>query len=187
MDTGIAIRPAAPADVELIYSLIKELAEYERAPEKVTGTSEQLAEALFGPDQPDDAGAAQSGEAGCRARGVPVAEALIAEVGGEPAGFALFHGSFSTWECRPGLWLEDLYVPPRHRRSGVGGALLARVAEIAVQRGCARLEWAALDWNTPALDFYAKLGAEPLGDWVMHRLDGDALERVASGSRASRE
>jgi GNAT superfamily N-acetyltransferase len=167
LEPGIAIRPAAPADVELIYSLIKELAEYERAPEKVTGTPEQLAEALFGPD--------------------PAGEALIAEIAGEPVGFALFHGSFSTWECRPGLWLEDLYVPPRHRRSGVGGALLARVAEIAVQRGCARLEWAALDWNTPALDFYAKLGAEPLGDWVMHRLDGDALDRVASGGRASRE
>ncbi len=160
------IRPAAPADVGLIYSLIKGLAEYERAPDKVTGTPEQLGDALFGPE--------------------PSAEALIAEVGGEPAGFALFHGSFSTWECRPGLWLEDLYVPPRHRRSGLGGALLARVAEIAVERGCARLEWAALDWNAPALDFYAKLGAGQLGEWVMHRLDGDALERVAFGSRAGR-
>lgn len=166
MEPEFAIRPAAPADVGLIYSLIKELADYERAPEKVTGSAEQLARALFGPD--------------------PSAEALIAVLGGEPVGFALFHRSFSTWECRPGLWLEDLYVPPRHRRSGVGGALLARVAEIAVERDCARLEWAALDWNTPALDFYAKLGAEPLGEWVMHRLDGGALERVAAASRTGR-
>jgi GNAT superfamily N-acetyltransferase len=165
LEPEIAIRPAAPADVGLIYSLIKELAAFERASDEVTGTSEQLGEALFGAE--------------------PSAEALIADLGGEPAGFALFHGSFSTWESRPGIWLEDLYVPPRHRRSGVGGALLARVAEIAVARGCARLEWAALHWNAPALDFYAKLGAERLGEWVMHRLDGEALERVALG-RAGR-
>jgi GNAT superfamily N-acetyltransferase len=155
-----AIRPAAPADVGLIFSLIVELAEYERAPEKVTGSTELLADALFGP--------------------APSAEALIAERDAEPIGFALFHGSFSTWECRPGLWLEDLYVPPEHRRSGVGVALLARVAEIAVERGCARLEWAALDWNAPALGFYEKLGAERLGEWVMHRLEGEALRHVAA-------
>jgi GNAT superfamily N-acetyltransferase len=161
----IAIRPAEPADVGLIFSLIVELAEYERAPEQVTGNAELLADALFG-DQPS-------------------AEALIAELDSEPVGFALFHGSFSTWEARPGLWLEDLYVPPEHRRSGVGAELLARVAEIAVERGCARLEWAALDWNTPALDFYEKLGAERLGEWVMHRLDGEALLRVAAARRAA--
>jgi len=155
----IAIRPAEPADAGLIFSLIVELARYERAPEQVTGNAELLAQALFG-----DA---------------PSAEALIAEVDGMPVGFALFHGSFSTWECRPGLWLEDLYVPPEHRGAGVGAALLRRVAEIAVERGCARLEWAALDWNAPALGFYEKLGAEQLGEWVMHRLDGEALERVA--------
>jgi GNAT superfamily N-acetyltransferase len=156
----IAIRPAEPADIGLIFSLIVELAEYERAREQVTGNTELLARALFG-----DA---------------PSAEALIAEVDSEPVGFALFHGSFSTWECRAGLWLEDLYVPPEHRRSGVGAALLARVAEIAVERGCARLEWAALDWNEPALGFYEKLGAERLGEWVMHRLEGEALQRVAA-------
>jgi hypothetical protein len=162
----VTIRPAGPADVELIFSLIVELAEYERAPDQVTGTPELLADALFG-----DA---------------PSAEALIAEAGGDKVGFALFHGSFSTWECRAGLWLEDLYVPPEHRRSGVGAALLAEVAAIAVERGCARLEWAALDWNTPALEFYEKLGARRLGEWVMHRLDAKALERVAAGSIARR-
>lgn len=166
MGTTITIRPAEPPDVQLIFSLIVELAEYERAREQVTGSPELLARALFGPE--------------------PSAEALIAELDSRPVGFALYHGSFSTWECRPGLWLEDLYVPPEHRRSGVGAALLAAVAAIAVKRGCARLEWAALDWNTPALDFYERLGAERLGAWVMHRLDGEALEQVAAGSRSSR-
>jgi GNAT superfamily N-acetyltransferase len=154
------IRDAEVADVPLIHSLIRELAEYERAPEKVTGTEAMLAESLFGPR--------------------PWAEAVIAERGQElPVGFALFHSTFSTWECRPGLWLEDLYVPPEHRRGGVGEALLRHVARLAVERGGTRLEWAALDWNTPALDFYAKLGAEQLVEWRMHRLDGDALRRVA--------
>lgn len=156
------IRPAGPADVELIFSLIVELADYERAPDQVRGTPELLRESLFGDPR--------------------VAEALVAELDGEPAAFALYHGAFSTWECRPGLWLEDLYVPERHRRAGLGQALLSRVAAIAVERGCTRLEWAALDWNTPALNFYAKLGARRLSDWEMHRLDGDALTRVAAGS-----
>jgi GNAT superfamily N-acetyltransferase len=159
---GLRIRAAQREDVPLIYSLVVELAAYERAREQVTGTRELLATALFGPE--------------------PAAEALIAEVDREPAGFAIFYRSFSTWECRPGIWLEDLYVPPRHRRAGVGGALLAHIARIAVQRGCARLEWAALDWNTPALDFYAKLGAKRLNEWRMHRLNGHALERVAAES-----
>ena len=113
-------------------------------------------------------------------------EALIGELDSGAAGFAVFYGTFSTWECRPGLWLEDLYVRPEHRRAGVGRALLAELAAIAVKRGCARLEWAALDWNEPALDFYERLGATRLGEWVIHRLDGDLLERVAAGSRAHR-
>jgi GNAT superfamily N-acetyltransferase len=104
---------------------------------------------------------------------------VIAEVDGEPAGFALFHGTFSTWECRPGIWLEDLYVPPERRRAGVGVALLSHLAGLTRGRGCARLEWAALDWNTPALQFYDKLGATRLHEWRVHRLDGVALERVA--------
>ncbi len=154
-----------PEDATLIFSLVLELAEYERAPDQVTGTPELLSEALFG-DQ-------------------PTAEALIAEVDGQLVGFALFHGTFSTWECRPGLWLEDLYVPPEHRRSGIGRALLSRVAAIAVARGCARLEWNALHWNEPALDFYEKLSAKRLDEWVLHRLDGAVLEAVAADARAS--
>ncbi|MHB8659207.1 MAG: GNAT family N-acetyltransferase [Solirubrobacteraceae bacterium] len=153
------IRDATPEDVELLFGLICELAEYERSPGKVTGSPELLADALSGAH--------------------PSAEAVIAELQGVPAGFALFHGTFSTWECRAGIWLEDLYVPPEHRRGGVGGELLRHVARTAMRRGCARLEWAALDWNTPALDFYAKLGAEVLDEWRMHRLDGATLARVA--------
>jgi GNAT superfamily N-acetyltransferase len=164
LSASVRIRPAQRADVELIFSLVVELARYERAPEQVTGTPALLADALFGRQ--------------------PSAEALIAELDGEPVGFALFHGNFSTWECRPGLWLEDLYVPPEHRRGGIGRALLAAVAAIAVTRGCTRLEWAALHWNVPALDFYEKLSARRLDDWVMHRLDGDVLHRVAAESAA---
>jgi GNAT superfamily N-acetyltransferase len=162
LSASVQIRPAQPADVELIFSLIVELAEYERAAEQVVGTPEMLAESLFGSD--------------------PVAEALIAEADRQPVGFALFYRTFSTWECQVGIWLEDLYVRPAHRRGGVGRALLEQVAAIAVQRGCARLEWAALDWNTSALDFYAGLGARPLGEWVLHRVDGDRLASFASGA-----
>jgi GNAT superfamily N-acetyltransferase len=164
LSTQVRIRDARPEDVGLIYGWIVELAEYERARDQVHGTPELLADALFGER--------------------PSAEGLIAETRAgdglwQPAGFAVFHSTFSTWECRPGLWLEDLYIPPAGRRAGVGGALLAHLAEITVSRGFARLEWAALDWNTPALDFYRKLGAAHLDDWKIHRLDGDALARVA--------
>jgi GNAT superfamily N-acetyltransferase len=162
----VSIRDATRDDVALIFGWIVELAEYERARDQVTGTPELLEQALFG----------QS----------PTAEALIAETREgdalpQPAGFALFHLTFSTWEARPGIWLEDLYVPPAHRRGGVGAALLAHLAEITVARGYARLEWTALDWNTPALDFYVKLGAKRLDDWILHRLDGVSLARVAGG------
>ena len=151
--------------------MVVELAEYERAREHVVGSPELLAEALFG------------------AR--PAAEAVIAEVeeAGESdragerdrvaAGFALFYRTFSTWECRPGIWLEDLYVAPRYRGGGAGWALLRHLARITVERGYPRLEWAALDWNTPALDFYERAGASLLGDWRIHRLAGDALKQVA--------
>ena len=140
--------------------MIVELAEYERAPGQVRGNPGLLREALFGER--------------------PTAEALIAELDGRPAGLALFHGTFSTWECRPGIWLEDLYVPPAQRRAGVGGALIAHLARFTVQRGYTRLQWAALDWNRMALDFYDKLGATRLHEWKIHRLDGDALVRVAA-------
>jgi GNAT superfamily N-acetyltransferase len=157
--SGVNVRPARAADVETIYGFIRELAAYERAPDQVTGTAQMLDAALFG--------------------GQPSAEALIAERDDEVIGFALYHGTFSTWECLPGLWLEDLYVPERFRRGGAGLALLSALAEITVQRGCARLEWTALDWNEPALAFYASLDAERLEEWTTHRLSGPALTALA--------
>jgi GNAT superfamily N-acetyltransferase len=159
LSDSLQIRDATPADVALLFGLIEALAEYERALDRVVGTPELLAGALFGTPR--------------------AAEAVIAELGGAPVGFALFHGTFSTWECRPGIWLEDLFVPPEHRRGGVGEALLRHVAGIAVQRGCARFEWAALNWNTPALDFYEKLGAEVLDEWKIHRVSGETLRQLA--------
>ena len=158
----VVVRPAEEADVELIYSLIVALAEYERAPDAVVGTPELLRRWLFG-----DA---------------PAAEALIGEVDGEPAGFALFHGTFSTWECRPGLWLEDLFVLPEFRRFGVGGRLLGSVARTAVDRGYTRVGWTALDWNEMALSFYRKIGATVLDEWTNHRLSGSTLQAVASSA-----
>jgi GNAT superfamily N-acetyltransferase len=161
LSAGVQIREAKPADVELIFSFIADLAEYERAPGQVTGAPALLRNALFGAH--------------------PCAQAMIAELDGQAVGFALFYGTFSTWECRPGIWLEDLYVPPEHRRAGVGLALLSALARLARKRGCARLEWTALDWNAPALDFYKKLGARRLSDWQLHRLEGDALAQLADG------
>jgi GNAT superfamily N-acetyltransferase len=146
-----------------MFSLIVELAEYERAADQVVGTEEMLEAALFGPD--------------------PVAEALIAELDEGPAGFALFYTSFSTWQCATGIWLEDLVVRERFRGAGVGGALLRELAAVALRRGCGRLEWAVLDWNAPAISFYERLGASSVDDWRLRRLDGEALERVARGER----
>jgi GNAT superfamily N-acetyltransferase len=155
----VAIRPATPADVPALLALIRELAVYERLEDQVHATEELLAEGLFG------------------AR--PSAEALLAELDGEPVGYALFFTTFSTFLARPGIWLEDVFVLPAQRRAGLGRALLARVAAIAVERGCGRLEWSALDWNEPALAFYRSLGAETLGEWVQHRITGEALARLA--------
>lgn len=156
----VTVRPAEATDVDLIYSLIVALAEYERAPDQVVGTPELLRRWLFG-----DA---------------PAAEALIGEVDGEPAGFALFHATFSTWECQPGLWLEDLFVLPEFRRFGVGGRLLGSVAKVALDRGYNRLGWTALDWNEMALSFYRKIGATVLEEWTNHRLSGETLRAVAA-------
>jgi GNAT superfamily N-acetyltransferase len=157
----VRVRAATPDDVPQIHAYIVELAVYEREPEGVTGTPEMLADALFGPR--------------------PSAEALIAEVDGEAVGFAVFHSTFSTWECAPGIWLEDLYVPEHHRRVGAGYALLSQVAALALERGCPRVEWHALDWNELALAFYERLGAQRHSAWELHRLSGDALRRVAAG------
>ncbi len=161
---SVTIRPARPGDVELIHSLIVALAEYERAPQAVVGTPSDLGRWLFGE--------------------APAAEALLAEVNGTTAGFALFHATFSTWECQPGLWLEDLFVLPQWRRSGVGGKLLADLARITLERGYTRLAWTVLDWNEPALRFYRELGATVLDEWTNHRLSGAALAAVAAAAGA---
>jgi GNAT superfamily N-acetyltransferase len=145
--------------VPLLLSLIGELAEYERLAEEAVGTEELLREGLFG-DR-------------------PAAEAAIAEAGGEPVGFALWFTTFSTFQCRPGIWVEDLFVRPEHRGAGTGRELLRHVAAIAVERGCGRLELSALDWNEPALRFYAALGARSMGEWVTQRFEGEALRLLA--------
>ena len=156
---AVQIRPAQPEDVPLLMDFIRQLAEYERAPNAVTGDEPLLGEALFGQHA--------------------VAEAVIAEVEGEPLGFAIFYRTFSTWLCRPGIWLEDLFVLPSRRRSGVGRALLRHLAQLAVARGYGRLEWSALKWNTPATDFYATIGATPLEEWQVFRLAGSTLQELA--------
>ncbi len=154
------IRPAAPEDVGLILSLIKDLADYERLSQEVRASEDDLARWLFSDK--------------------PVAEALIAEHGGSPVGFALFFHNFSTFLGRPGLYLEDLYVRPESRGKGVGKLLLKELARIAKDRGCGRLEWAVLDWNEPAIRFYEALGAKALSDWTVFRLTGEDLTRLAN-------
>lgn len=146
-----------------MFSLIVELAEYERAADQVVGTEAMLEAALFGPK--------------------PVAEALIGEVDGEPAGFALFYTSFSTWQCKPGVWLEDLVVRERFRGAGVGGALMRALAALVLERDGGRLEWVVLDWNAPAIRFYDGLGASSMDEWQVRCLDGDALEQIAHMER----
>ena len=154
------IRPAAPADVPLILTLIRELAEFEKLAGEVSATEADLKTALFG------------------AR--PHAECVIAELGGKPAGFALFFHNFSTFLAKPGIYLEDLYVKPELRGKGVGRALLAHLASLALRRGCGRFEWAVLDWNEPAIGFYKSLGAKMMDDWKINRLTGKALEKLAA-------
>ena len=153
------IRPATEADLGTIEELIRALAEYERMADEVVMTDELLRQNLFGER--------------------PYAEVLIAEVDGEAAGFALFFHNFSTFVGRPGIYLEDLFVKPEHRAKGFGKALLKRLAEIAVERGCGRMEWAVLDWNEPAIGFYRKLGARPNDDWTVFRLAGESLRNLA--------
>ncbi len=154
----IHIRPATREDVPTILRFIRELADYEREPDAVEATEAMLEEALF-------------------AR--RFAESVIAEIDGMPAGFALFFHNFSTWTGKPGLYLEDLYVTPEARGAGVGTALLRHLAGIALDRGCARFEWAVLDWNTPAIDFYEAMGAEAMDAWRIRRVSGEALARLA--------
>ena len=154
------IRPATADDCELIVALIRELAEYEKLLDQCHASSEALRQSLFG------------------AR--PQAECLIAEYQGEGVGFALFFHNYSTFLAKPGLYLEDLYVRPAARGLGIGKALLARLAQLAVERGCGRFEWSVLDWNTPAIRFYESLGAQPQDQWTQYRVTGEALTRLAA-------
>jgi GNAT superfamily N-acetyltransferase len=161
----VRIEPATSADVADLLRLIRALAEYEGLQDEVVATEAQLTESLFG-------ASAQ-------------AEALLARVDGQAVGMALYFHNYSTFLARRGLYLEDLFVAPEWRGRGIGKALLARVAGIAVTRDCGRLEWAVLDWNAPAIRFYQSLGARALSDWTVYRVTGAALQALADGSAAT--
>src|SRR6266581_2534000 len=160
--TDFQIRPARVEDVSIILELIRDLATYERAPDEVIATEEQLVDVLFGER--------------------PAAEVLLAFEGKSPVGFALFFHNFSTWLGRPGLYLEDLFVKPERRGKGYGRALLVELAKIAMERGCGRMEWAVLDWNEPAIKFYRTLGAKPMDQWTVFRLTRDGIARLANAA-----
>lgn len=155
----INIRPGTKSDVPLILSFIRELAEYERLTDEVVATEERVEQTLFGPR--------------------PAAEVLIATVDDAPAGFAVYFQNYSTFAARPGIYLEDLFVRPAYRGKGIGRTLLARLAGIARDRGCARLDWVVLDWNEPAIRFYESLGTKPLTGWSVFSLSGKTLNDLA--------
>lgn len=157
---SLLVRNAEINDCPLILEFIKGLADYEKLSHEVVASPEILKEQLFGPQ--------------------PKAEVLVAEWDGKPAGFALFFHNFSTFLGRPGIYLEDLFVLPSLRGHGIGKGLLKRLAQIAVERNCGRLEWSVLDWNKPAIDFYVSLGAKPMDEWTVYRLTGDGLKSFAS-------
>lgn len=159
----LAIRPATPADLPLIAQLIRDLADYEKLASEVRFDEAVMGEKLFG------------------AR--PYAEVVIGELDGAPQGFALFFHNFSTFEGKPGIYLEDLFVRPAARGSGLGKALLSHLAMLAVERDCARLEWSVLDWNEPAIGFYKKLGARLMDEWTVMRVDGAALQQLGADGR----
>ena len=161
---AFTIRPATPADIPTILGLIRDLAEYERAPNDVVATEEGLREVLFGKR--------------------PSAEVMLANEGTNAVGFAVFFHNFSTWLGRPGLYLEDLFVKPSHRGKGYGRALLVHLAKIAAERGCGRMEWAVLDWNEPAIKFYRTLGAAPNEEWTIFRLTSDKIAKLAASDEA---
>ncbi|MBK6728250.1 MAG: GNAT family N-acetyltransferase [Xanthomonadales bacterium] len=156
------LRTATPEDLALILGFIRDLATYEKLLDQVVADAPSLQAALFGAH--------------------PQAEVVIAERDGSAAGFALYFHNFSTFRGRRGLYLEDLFVRPEHRGAGIGKALLAHLAKLAIERGCARFEWAVLDWNAPAIGFYQSLGAHVLDDWRVCRLDGEALARLAASA-----
>ena len=155
----LTIRFAAPRDADTIVRLIRGLAQCEREPNAVEVTAPQIRAQMESADPPF--------------------ECLLAEFDAEPVAFALFFRNYSTWRGRPGLYLEDIFVREEFRGRGIGGALIRRLAQIALQRGCARIEWAVLNWNTPAQSFYREYGARPLDTWTIWRLEGDALARAA--------
>jgi len=156
----LSIRPATPADLPLIAQFIRDLADYEKLAHEVRFDEATLGRKLFGER--------------------PYAEVVIGEIDGQAQGFALFFHNFSTFEGRPGLYLEDLFVRPAARGSGLGKALLAHLAGLCIERDCARLEWSVLDWNAPSIGFYKSLGAKLMDEWTGMRVDGDALEALAA-------
>ncbi len=158
MLTDLTIRPVRAGDEAILLELIIELAEYEKLAREVVATADHLHQALFGDES--------------------VAEAVLAEWQGQVCGFALWFRNFSTFLGRPGLYLEDLYVRESHRSRGIGKALLLHLASIARARGYGRMEWSVLDWNQPAIDFYRSLGARPMDDWTVFRLDQTALQKL---------
>lgn len=158
MTRDTVIREARPADAEAIQARIVDLAVYEREPDAVRGTAADLGTALFGAD--------------------PHVFCHVAEVDGQVVGIALWFLTYSTWEARHGIWLEDLFVVPEHRGSGIGTALLRTLAGICRDRGYRRLEWCVLDWNEPSIRFYESIGARPQSDWTTYRLTGEALEQL---------
>jgi len=170
------IRTATPADVPVLHAMIRELADYEKAPQEAKATEEQLAEALFGA-QP----AAYAHLAVDDGGGAPCSSGVEDVGGGEPVGFALWFLNFSTWRGVQGIYLEDLYVRPERRARGHGKALLTELARICVERGYERLEWSVLNWNEPSIRFYRSLGARPQDEWTVYRLTEDALTRLGTG------
>lgn len=157
---SVVIRPAESGDIDDILRLVKALAAYEREADAVKADTAMLRAALFGPDA--------------------TAEALIAEAGGRAVGFAVWFHNFSTWTGKRGLYLEDLFVEPEARGQGIGKALLIRLAQIALERDCGRFEWAVLDWNAPSIAFYRALGAKPMDEWTVMRVEDDALKALAA-------
>src|SRR5579859_3702121 len=166
MSDTVRIRDATPADAALILSLIRELADYEKMIDQVTATETDIRTALFGPR--------------------PSAECVIAELDGEPAGFALFFHNFSTFLGKPGIYLEDLYVKPALRGKGIGKRLLAHLAALTLSRGCGRFEWSVLDWNAPAIRFYQSLGAQMMDAWKINRMTGDPIKGLPAEAEDER-